>query len=114
MNFVKKHLITQIILIFFSIILITVILYVIIPPAVLNFPSIEFINFLSYTFNFNFEIEKYNITYLIIKSNFSVQLSNELSGFIFVFFIIFFCFFTKIHWKEGLRLSTIFIPVNFF
>jgi len=114
MNSLKKHLFTHMVLLFFLIFIFTIILCFIIPPEILNFPSIEFINLLSYIFNFDFEFEKYNFTYIVIKSHFSIQLSNELSGFIFVFFIIFFCFFTKINWKEGLFLTTIFIPANFF
>lgn len=113
MNFLKKQLFTHIVLIFFSIFLITIILYFIIPPEILNFPSVEFIKVLSSLFNYDLKLEKYNNTYLITTSNFSIQLSNELSGFIFVFFIIFFCFFAKINWKEGLLLTTIFIPINF-
>lgn len=114
MNFLKKQLFTHIVLILFSIFLITTILYFIIPPEILNFPQVEFIKVLSSLFNFDLEFEKYNNTYLVITSNFSCQLSNELSGFIFVFIIIFFCFFTKINWKEGLLLTAIFIPINFF
>ncbi len=114
MNILKKQLFTHIVFILFSIFLITTILYFIIPPEILNFPQVEFIKVLSFLFNFDLEFEKYNNTYLVIASNFSCQLSNELSGFIFVFIIIFFCFFTKINWKEGLLLAAIFIPINFF
>lgn len=114
MNFLKKQLLTHIVFILFSVFLITTILYFIIPPEILNFPQVEFIKFLSSLFNFDLEFEKYNNTYLVITSNFSCQLSNELSGFIFVFIIISFCFFAKMNWKEGLLLTAIFIPINFF
>jgi len=93
---------------------IIIFLYFIIPPRFLNYPLVEFLKIITNLFNFSIEFEEYNNTFLVFLPSLVFQLSNEISGFIFYFFIILFCIFSTIKLKDSLILSAIFLPINFF
>lgn len=93
---------------------IIIFLYFIIPPRFFNYPLVEFLRIITNLFNFSIEFEKYNNTFLVFLPRLVFQLSNEISGFIFYFFIILFCIFSTIKLKDSLILSAIFLPINFF